>query len=298
VHAMVLGRRRLRRAPMASYLVEDPDKATPFWVGQEEVSRVHTPAGPEARLPGDRPEQGTAPPAQERPPDPPPPVLHGVRALGYVSVEENGNGETSTMREQAAAIDSLCRRRGWRLLEVVRDVDSGGGGERRPGLMYAMERIAKGEASCLVVSHVERLSHSAGDLGRIIEWLGRSGGHLVAIDVRLDTSSEAGRIAAGSLMRVGAWERSRMANGIRNSLAAARATGRPSVEDVPALKERIVEMRSRGMTLQAIADRLNEEGVPTLRGGQLWRPSSVQAAAGYRRPPRGLSAAQRGEERR
>jgi hypothetical protein len=38
------------------------------------------------------------------------------------------------------------------------------------------------------------------------------------------------------------------------------------------------------MTLQAIADVLNEEGVPTLRGGAKWRPSSVQRAAGYRRP--------------
>ena len=43
-------------------------------------------------------------------------------------------------------------------------------------------------------------------------------------------------------------------------------------------------MRDGVMTLQAIADRLNAEGVPTLRGGTRWRPSSVQAAAGYRRP--------------
>ena len=40
------------------------------------------------------------------------------------------------------------------------------------------------------------------------------------------------------------------------------------------------------MTLQAIADRLNEEGVPTVRGGAEWRPSSIQAAAGYKRRPR------------
>ena len=38
--------------------------------------------------------------------------------------------------------------------------------------------------------------------------------------------------------------------------------------------------------LQAIADRLNEEGVPTVRGGVKWRHSSVQAAAGYRRTRR------------
>jgi hypothetical protein len=45
-------------------------------------------------------------------------------------------------------------------------------------------------------------------------------------------------------------------------------------------------MRAQGMTLQAIADRLNEKGVPTVRGGAKWRPSSVQAAAGYKRRPR------------
>ncbi|MBA3263820.1 MAG: hypothetical protein H0T69_15355, partial [Thermoleophilaceae bacterium] len=28
------------------------------------------------------------------------------------------------------------------------------------------------------------------------------------------------------------------------------------------------------------------EGVPTLRGGAKWRPSSVQAATGYKRPSR------------
>ena len=42
-------------------------------------------------------------------------------------------------------------------------------------------------------------------------------------------------------------------------------------------------MRAEGMTLQAIADRLNEEGVPTVRGGAKWRHSSIQVAAGYRR---------------
>jgi len=43
-------------------------------------------------------------------------------------------------------------------------------------------------------------------------------------------------------------------------------------------------MRAEGMSLQAIADALNEEDVPTLRGGRRWRPSSVQAAARCKRP--------------
>ena len=92
------------------------------------------------------------------------------------------------------------------------------------------------------------------------------------------------------IVSVSGWERERLGERTREGLAAARAKGssisRPSVQDVPMLKERVAEMRAEGMTLQAIADWLNDAGVPTLRGGQKWRPSSVQAAAGYKRPKR------------
>ena len=57
-----------------------------------------------------------------------------------------------------------------------------------------------------------------------------------------------------------------------------------TIADLPELDQHIVRMRNGGMTLQAIADALNAEGVPTLRGGATWRPSSVQRATGYRRP--------------
>jgi hypothetical protein len=40
------------------------------------------------------------------------------------------------------------------------------------------------------------------------------------------------------------------------------------------------------MTLQAIADALNNQGEPAVRGGAHWRPSSVQAALGYKRGPK------------
>jgi peptidoglycan hydrolase-like protein with peptidoglycan-binding domain/DNA invertase Pin-like site-specific DNA recombinase len=290
VHALMLGWRGLRRHEEARYLVSDPDKAGPFWVNHEEVGRLVDPATTEAQAPVEYPD------AQDRSSPP----LDGVRALGYVSVETNGDLGTTEMREQAAEIDSLCERRGWRLVEVVRDVETAGGGTlRRPGLMYAMERIAKGEASCLVVSEVSRLTNSAADLSRVLELIARGSGRLVVMDVGLDTASEAGRVAANSLLRVGYWERRRVLESTRKGLAAARAkraaAGRPAVEDIPVLKERIVAMRSQGMTLQTIADRLNEEGVPTLRGGQKWRPSSVQAALGYRRPRRGDAMARKPE---
>jgi DNA invertase Pin-like site-specific DNA recombinase/peptidoglycan hydrolase-like protein with peptidoglycan-binding domain len=212
-----------------------------------------------------------------------------VRAVGYVSVPKANGDDSAELESQADAIQRLCERRGWELLHVVRDVENGHAkGMDRPGLLYALERIAEGEASCLVVSELGRLSRNAADLGRIVEWCDERDARLIAIDMRLDTGSASGRLTARTLTMVGEWEGQRIAEQTRKGLAAARArratTGRPAVEDRPDLKEWIVAMRNEGMTLQAIADRLNAESVPTLRGGSEWRPSSVQAAAGYRRP--------------
>jgi len=276
VKALILGRRRFRRTPEAHYLVTTPTQASPFWVTHSEVERLEAPAG--------QPD-----PDRSEPPPRPRTVVQGVRALGYASVSDSALDEARELRDQAGTIDSYCEERGWRLLEVVHDKDDGNSKAlERPGVQYALDRLARGQAACLVVPRLDRLSRSVPDLGRVIEAVRRSGGRLVVMDVGLDTASNHGALAAETLVSIGVWERRKLAERTRKGLAAARAkgaaTGRPAVEDVPGLKDRIVAMREDGMTLQAIADRLNTEGVPTIRGGKKWRPSSVQAAAGYRRP--------------
>jgi DNA invertase Pin-like site-specific DNA recombinase len=140
-----------------------------------------------------------------------------------------------------------------------------------------------------VVSGLERLSRSVSELGTLVQWLEQAGVRLVAVELDLDTLSPGGRAAARALASVGGWERERLSERTRKGLAAARAARRSGGETGPdwvALRKRIALMRADGMTLQAIADTLNEEGVPTLRGGLKWRPSSVQTAAGYKRRSR------------
>jgi hypothetical protein len=121
-----------------------------------------------------------------------------------------------------------------------------------------------------VVAELDRLCESPEELGRVITWLRERDVRLVAVDADLDTWTTDGRLAADALVSVGEFDHGR----------SRRAT----VRELPALRKHIVAMRESGMTLQGIADRLNAEGVPTLRGGKLWRPSSVQVALGYRRP--------------
>jgi DNA invertase Pin-like site-specific DNA recombinase len=189
---------------------------------------------------------------------------------------------------QASLVAEACGERGFTLLEMVHDREPANGKAlSRPGLTYVLERIANGEASALVVSELSRITGSAAELGTIIQWLNRSNARLVAVAHALDTKHRDGRLAADLLVEVSRWEAARLSERTRHGLAAARrngrSTGRPAVADHPDLKERILQMRAEGMTLQAIADRFNQEGVPTVRGGSKWRHSSVQAAAGYKR---------------
>jgi DNA invertase Pin-like site-specific DNA recombinase len=214
-----------------------------------------------------------------------------LRAIGYVSGGPQGDIEESGVRDQMAAIAATCVQRGWDLLEIVRDVEREGvRAPERPGLVHALKRLEAGEAACLIIYSLPRLSPAVTELGSILKAIGRGGGRFVSLEDQIDTAEPAGRKAANVIVSVSGWERERLGERTREGLAAARAKGssisRPSVQDVPMLKERVAEMRAQGMTLQAIADWLNDAGVPTLRGGQKWRPSSVQAAAGYRRPKR------------
>jgi peptidoglycan hydrolase-like protein with peptidoglycan-binding domain/DNA invertase Pin-like site-specific DNA recombinase len=219
-------------------------------------------------------------------------------ALGYLSVREPEQASGQEVQDQIAAIEAACRHRGLELTEVVRDSELvAATAPERPGMQHAMDRLAAGGASCMVVAELDRLSRSAPEVGSIVESLRRRETRLVAAGEELDTSTRSGSKAADELVsRSAAGDRparGRAGSGsaTRTPRPTKRASHRPPPDEhVPALQERIRAMRASGMTLQAIADRLNAENVPTLRGGVMWRPSSVQAAAGYRRPREAAAA--------
>jgi DNA invertase Pin-like site-specific DNA recombinase/peptidoglycan hydrolase-like protein with peptidoglycan-binding domain len=237
------------------YLVDDQRKPAPVWVRDVDVRR--SPSG----------------------------LVAGEPVIGYVTV--SSEAQRNEADPAVHAIEAACQRAGLELLEVVTDRESGRGLER-PGLTYAMQQIAEGKASGLIVSDLRRLSRSIVDLGALMERFRAAGAALVALDLGVDTSTPVGDEVAATLIALGDWEHERIARRTRSGLAEVKASGRragrPSLRDRPDLVERITAMRSANMTLQAIADQLNAEGVPTLRGGAMWRPSSVQAALGYRRP--------------
>ena len=214
-----------------------------------------------------------------------------VRALGYASVPGDSEAGPAELEAQKVAIELYCQRIDVDLVEVVREREpKAGKALDRGGLSFLIERIAAGDASCIVVGGLHRLSRSVAELGTIVQWLERNEVRLVAVELDLDTATDAGKTTARAIASVAGWEHERISERTRKGLAAARAkrhaAGGPAAPDWDSIRKRIATMRADGMTLQAIADTLNAEGVPTQRGGAKWRPSSVQTAAGYKRRSR------------
>jgi hypothetical protein len=136
------------------------------------------------------------------------------RALGYVNIPALGTaaGRESSggLIAESGAIDEACRERGWELVQVVRDSapPRGPHGER-PGLSFALERVAAGEASCLVVGRLGHLAQAVSELGGLLNWFSEHDATLVVCDIELDTSTSTGRRTAQTLAAVSAWERTR-----------------------------------------------------------------------------------------
>lgn len=160
-------------------------------------------------------------------------------------------------------------------LDVVANVHEDG--PPRALLGEALERIAAGEASTLLLVRLKAAAGSLRELVWLLDWLAAAEADLVALDVALDTASPSGRRMTALLREVARWE--------HDPDGGRAPRGRPGLAArAPELSERVASMRERGLSLQAIADALNADGIPTPRGGARWRPSSVQAALGYRRP--------------
>jgi hypothetical protein len=181
------------------------------------------------------------------------PLTPGDAVIGYVTVRDVGRPGAS--RTTKAAIRRACEREGWRLLGVVCD-DARGRVSERPGLRGALARISDGTAAGLVVADLDEAGGSDRAVPELLGAVRRAGGGTVVLE---------GAHVAPTEQR-------------RAALADAQS--------------RIAELRAAGLAPRAIADTLNEEGVPTFGPDPRWRPWSIQKVGGPW-PPRGPAGGRR-----
>jgi DNA invertase Pin-like site-specific DNA recombinase len=139
--------------------------------------------------------------------------------------------------------------------------------------------LAKGEAEALVVAKLDRLSRSVVDFAQTLALATKQGWAVVLLDLAVDTSTPNGKLVAGLMSTIAEWERDIIAQRTRDALAAAKARGqrlgRPRLtsDDVVA---RVVAMHAAGTSAHHIAQALTADGIPTTRGAQQWRASTVR----------------------
>jgi Resolvase, N terminal domain len=141
---------------------------------------------------------------------------------------------------------------------------------KRPVVQEALRTLGAGEASALVVVDLDRLSRSPCDFAALMAKAQKEHRALVALDVAVDTSTPADEALVNMLATFAQFERRLIGQRTREALQVKKAQGvklgRPA--SIPAtLAMRIVHMRERGMTLQAICDRLNADGIPLTSDG-------------------------------
>jgi DNA invertase Pin-like site-specific DNA recombinase len=199
--------------------------------------------------------------------------------VGYirVSTEEQGRSRLG-LEAQEATIRRAVRERGWELISIETDTASGGSRKRRPGLEAALNRCRAGETDGLVVARLDRLSRSLLDFAGLVEEAQYGRFDLVALDYGFDLNTAGGKAMANMLATFAQFERDLASERPRSALAAARRRG-VRLGRAPLLPDevlrRVVDMRSRDLSLRTIAARLNSEGVPAPAGGS-WNHASVR----------------------
>jgi DNA invertase Pin-like site-specific DNA recombinase len=195
------------------------------------------------------------------------------RLLGYVRIgPREREGERPSLDIQRRGLENAAQARGWELVRIEEDVRSGRT-LRRPGLRAALAACRSGEAEGVVVARLDRLTYSLPDLAELVREAVEGGYTIVSLQPAVDIAADGGRAVGEVLAEAASWQPRSIASAGR---ALAGRPGRPSSTPGP-VAERIRGLRAQGMTLQAICDVLNREGVPTPRGGSEWRPTSLRA---------------------
>jgi site-specific DNA recombinase len=219
------------------------------------------------------------------------------KAVGYIRVSSEEQASSGFgLATQEAAIRAFATSQGYELLNVVSD--PGVSGATKPGEREGFRRIVEmaeqGAFSVLLVWKFDRLARqivyavtAANDLQE------QHGVQLRSVTEPIDTATPMGRTVFAILAGMAEQERQvitertflgRREKASRGGFAGGAAPlgyrkdrqgGLIEDQESADTVRRIFSMKAEGATLQAIANCLNSEGVPTARGGKWW-PATVR----------------------
>lgn len=213
-------------------------------------------------------------------------IAEVTEAVVYCRVSTEEQARTGVgLDAQERVCREHCARRGWTVRAVHRD-EGVSGRETvagRPGLTAAIEE-ATTQGAVLVAYSVSRVSRRQRVLWELLDPAVPVAPVLLSSATEpFDTTTPMGRAMLGMIAVWSALEADMISERTRDALATVRARGKrlgapPMSVSRPESVERIQQLRREGLSLRAIAERLNAEEAPTARLGGRWWPKTVITA--------------------
>lgn len=169
------------------------------------------------------------------------------------------------------------------IVELAQDAGLSAKTLERPGLQRALALLKEGAAEGLLILKLDRLTRSVRDLGELVEtYFGSSGWALLSVGDSIDTRSAGGRLVLNVLASVAQWEREIIGERTREALAHLKRQGQrlgaPCLGETDTEQravQRILDLRTQGLSFRAVASQLEAEGYPTKKGGK-WASETVR----------------------
>jgi site-specific DNA recombinase len=222
-------------------------------------------------------------------------IGHGLKtavlwAIIYARVSTDEQARSGySLAQQIEACRAWCEREGYEVLEVITDPGQSGASLERPGMDRVRDLVAAGGVSVMLAQDRDRFAREPAYLYLLRKEFEEHGCKIRALNDRGDESPE-GELTDGILDQLAKFERAKTAERTRRGrLRKARegkvvATRSPRYgfklnaardcyevdEEKMALIRRIFREVANGTTLQAIALKLEREGVPTPQGAKFW----------------------------
>jgi DNA invertase Pin-like site-specific DNA recombinase len=215
-------------------------------------------------------------------------------AVSYLRVSGKGQIDGDGFDRQRDAIALFAKRNGFELLDEYRDEGVSGTKELadRPGLAALLDRLESNGVRVVLVERADRLARDLMVNEVIVDQFTRAGARVLTADGADLTTADGDptrTLIRQVLGAVAQFEKSVVVLKLRAARdrirrRTGRCEGRKPFGSSPAeaaAVERIRQLRRKPigesrLSVAAIANRLNEEGVATRQGGP-WRPSTVHA---------------------
>lgn len=219
------------------------------------------------------------------------------KAVSYIRVSTSKQGQSGLgLEAQQESVRVFAQANGYEVVQEFREIESGKNNDR-PILQKALAH-AKKIGACLVIAKLDRLARSVSFIAKLME----SNTDFRAIDFP-EASSASSRLILHVMSAFAEHEARSCSERTKLALAAAKSKGKllgasnpkcpkltpearkkgqqklksKAIKAYSGILPKILELKSQGISLQGIANKLNAENEIT-RNGKSWHPIQISRA--------------------